>query len=94
MKHKRAFNIVRKHINNWDTLGLLAGGAPLDEYDIETTSVVNALPKVKNQIDLANIIKNAFDKAFDVEHRVEDCMRVSEVIWEELMKEKDITFFN
>ncbi|MDX8363358.1 DUF1871 family protein [Cytobacillus sp. IB215316] len=94
MKNKTAFNIVQKHINNWDCWGLLSGGAPLDEYKLEITCIVNALPQIKNHLDLANKIKGVFDKAFGEEHSIEECIKISVAIWEEFMKEKNTIFFS
>ncbi|MCA1030335.1 YugE family protein [Bacillus timonensis] len=93
MKKNIAFDIVAKHINKWDAWGLLSGGAPLDEYDIETQRIVNALPLIKSQMSLANTIKEVFDKAFGEEHNLENCIKVAENIWDELMSEEDSTFF-
>lgn len=94
MKKNIAFDIVAKHINKWDSWGLLAGGAPLDEYDIETQRIVNSLPLIKNQMNLAHTIKEVFDKAFGEEHDLENCFNVAKDIWDELMREEDTTFFN
>jgi hypothetical protein len=86
LKKNAAFLIVEKHINHWDAWGLLAGGAPPDEYDLEIKKIVDALSNIKDQSELATIVKNVFDKAFGEEHKYEECLNVADLIWDDLQK--------
>ncbi|SDH74259.1 protein of unknown function [Alteribacillus persepolensis] len=94
METKKACNVVKKHIDEWDAMNLLAGGAPLDEYDIETKQIVEALPEIKHFSELAEKIKEIFDNMFDEEHNNDDCLHVAHCIWMELRREEDSVFFS
>lgn len=88
MENINAFSIVEKHINEWDYWGLLATGAPPDEYEMEIKKIVNALPNVKSDMDLAHIIKGVFDKAFAHDHNLEWCSIVAKKIRSEFIEER------
>ena len=49
-------SIVERIINEWDPLGLLKGGAPEDEYNIEIQGIVAGLRKCKTKA--MEIMKN------------------------------------
>lgn len=79
-----ANKVVKKHINRWDPISLLAGGAPSDEYDSEIKHVVDAVLNSNDQIAVAEAIKNIFDRMFDTNLQFDDCLHVAKNIWEEL----------
>jgi hypothetical protein len=43
---------------------LLAGGAPLDEFDREITSVVKQIPRIHSGVDAAHAMSRVFASSF------------------------------
>ncbi|MDV2581587.1 DUF1871 family protein [Alkalibacillus haloalkaliphilus] len=87
MKKNIANQIVEKNINAWDPMGLIAGGAPLDEFSVESKRIVEELPHIDSSSELAVKIKKVFDKAFDEDFNYEACLNISQKIWEDFLEE-------
>lgn len=88
MGKKLAYDIVKKHIDQWDPIGLLELGVPDDEYDIEVMMIVEKLPGVFNVKQLAEVVQFVLnDMFYDGEENftTEDCEDVAEFIWEDIM---------
>ena len=51
-------------INNVDPIGLIAGGAPGDEYHMEAEIIVANLNKITDSREIYKVVKNIFDKNF------------------------------
>ncbi|MFB7142858.1 DUF1871 family protein [Gottfriedia sp. NPDC056225] len=74
------YEIVKLEIDKWDSLGLLAGGAPEDEYDPEIKDIVKEINSVNNNNELILLIKNVFEKWFGMEFSYEECFTVAKSI--------------
>lgn len=48
-------------VNEWDPIGLIAGGAPNDEYDCITVQLISLLKQEKNQNDIYEFIIHELD---------------------------------
>lgn len=57
--------LVQANVNAADPIGLLHGGAPANEYDMEAELILGALVRLgPNQAELAVVIRQVFDKKF------------------------------
>ncbi|WP_220036923.1 hypothetical protein [Paenibacillus sambharensis] len=52
--------IITQIINDWDPIGLLDSGAPIDEYDLEIEEILLNMNTGTDDIELANIIYKSF----------------------------------
>jgi hypothetical protein len=82
---KRAAEIVRSIINEWDPYSLLAEGAPDDEFEGEIASIVRQLPRIRSNNDMILAISTVFSSAFESERfRPEDCAEVGARLFDRL----------
>ena len=58
---------VRQLVHEWDPYGLLAGGAPLDEWDGEIASLVAQAYWIGSPADGALAVSKVFSSAFQPE---------------------------
>ena len=65
--YKRAFEVVRKVIHQWDPYGLLEIGAPPHEFDHEIAAIVAQIPHITSEADAANAVSRVFSMAFQPE---------------------------
>ncbi|WP_062354256.1 DUF1871 family protein [Bacillus kwashiorkori] len=79
-----ASKVIQKHINSWDPEYLLAGGAPEDEYEREIEEIVDAVLDSRDEIEIAEAIKNIFDYSFGRDFHFDECLSVAKKIWNEL----------
>lgn len=56
--------IVKKHIDKWDPIGLLEMGAPNNEYDIEIAEIVRIAYRTNKVDELSEHIYKTFIKYF------------------------------
>jgi hypothetical protein len=72
-------------INDWDPLGLIAFGAPKDEYDLEINYFLPKMIHV-NESEYANILHETFTKYFgeayavSIEDEEEVAKRIAEAV--------------
>ena len=66
-EYGEAFDAVRSVIHEWDPYGLLAGGSPTDEFDMEISAVVRQLGRVHSPLDAAHVISRVFSSSFEPE---------------------------
>ena len=59
------FLVVKKYIDQMDYYGLLACGAPSDEFDIETKEISARISDDHSVQDIAVIIASVFNEYFD-----------------------------
>ena len=59
------FLVVKKYIDQMDYYGLLASGAPSDEFDIETKEISARINDDHSALDIAVIIASVFNDYFD-----------------------------
>jgi hypothetical protein len=79
---------VTKHINNWDSIYLLAVGAPDDEYEYEIEQIVEAVLESKEEIEIAEAIQSIFEFSFTRGFDFDKCYTIAKSIWEELYLDK------
>lgn len=88
MPKKLAYEIVKKHIDEWDPIGLLDLGVPDNEYDIEVMMIVEKLSAVFNVTQSAEVIQLVFNEMFydgEENFSVEDCEEVATYIWGDII---------
>ncbi len=78
------FAIVKKHIDKLDYYALLAGGAPADEFDLESLEISKAIHADSSVLEIAEIIAQVFEKNFDEAAPVNSFMQTAFNIKEEL----------
>jgi hypothetical protein len=80
--YENVFGVVRAVIHKWDPYGLLAGGAPQEEFDREIASVVSQIPRISSTEDAANVVSRVFSSSFEPDiFRVEHCTEVGENLY-------------
>ena len=65
MKTDKLFQVVKQQIDALDLFGLLDGGAPKDEFDMESAMVVARLRKGMTSLSIAKIIAQVMNEQFD-----------------------------
>ncbi len=63
-KYKSLISIVRGVIHRWDPYGLLAGGAPMDEFDHEIALVAARVRQIRTEADSVTILSAVFSEMF------------------------------
>jgi hypothetical protein len=59
--------IVDRVIRRWDPYGLLAGGAPSDEFDQEVAMVAARAKQIKTEADSIVVLSAVFSSQFEQE---------------------------
>jgi hypothetical protein len=54
-------------IRKWDPQGLLAGGAPVDEFDQEIASLVAQIPRIHSAVDASHAVSRIFSSSFEAD---------------------------
>ena len=80
------FLVVKKYIDQMDYYGLLACGAPSDEFDIETKEISARISDDHSVQDIAVIIASVFNEYFDKHDDATAFLSVAEQIKNELPK--------
>ena len=91
------FLIVKKYIDRMDYCALLAGGAPADEFDIESKEISENICYVQSAVEIAYIIAAVFHKYFDKEVNIKSLLPVAVQIKSELenqIAKRDIPMVN
>lgn len=82
---EKIFDAVRSVIYEWDPYDLLAGGAPVDEFDSEISAVIRQLDTIHSSRDACHVISRVFSSSFESElFQVEHCRSVGERLYEVL----------
>lgn len=71
---KISTKLLTEAINNWDPIGLLAGGAPKNEYDIEINEIEKKSITCTNEIELAKLIYEVFNDMIGVKLNHLSCL--------------------
>lgn len=83
--YRKAFDMVRAIIHEWDPYGLLASGSPGDEFDSEIAAIVRQIPRINSEIDAALAISRVFSSSFEPEpFTPESCVRVGARLYQAL----------
>lgn len=83
------FEIIKKIVDDWDPIGLLAAHCPPDEYDLETIEIVNYLTLNIQINDLSTKIYEIFVEFFGIDvfdKTEEECKVVADKIIKMLKK--------
>ncbi|CAG7609895.1 hypothetical protein PAESOLCIP111_01217 [Paenibacillus solanacearum] len=78
--------ILTKAINSWDPVGLLAGGAPDDEYRPEILEIRLEASACKTEADLAMMIYKVFSNKMDVKLNHLTCLKQAFIITEQMKR--------
>jgi hypothetical protein len=73
--------IVKDVIDEWDPIGLLDMGCPVDEYDPEIRDIVQLLRNINSVDELAIEINKVFIKWFGEDLTIEKCYPFALKIW-------------
>ena len=60
------FLVVKSVIDELDIYGLFKGGAPSDEFDIESKEISHQISKNQSPEEIASVIAEVFNKYFDL----------------------------
>ena len=60
------YQLVKQAIDKLDVYGLLEGGGPDDEFDSESKEIADRLSESDSVIQIAEVITDVFNKAFDL----------------------------
>ena len=84
MNYNHIYPIVKRHIDKMDFYGLLADGAPQDEYDIETEMIARAIRADMSAEEITGIIANIFNAQFSTNRPLSEFTPTAEGIKSEL----------
>jgi hypothetical protein len=86
-KYNDTFEVVKKIINEWDPLNLLALDCPDDEYESEIQLIVSATLNENNTEKLAEKINEILYKSFEEDFKKSnDCFQTADKILTTLNK--------
>ncbi|MFO0925009.1 MAG: DUF1871 family protein [Pirellulales bacterium] len=86
----RAVLAVRKLVAQWDPYALLAGGAPLDEFDSEVLAIVRQIPRIQSIEDASSVISRVFSAAFEPsQFQPSDCEEMGTELFEMVQRWKE-----
>jgi len=84
-QYRELFALVGEVVREWDPCGLLAGGAPRDEFDGEIGRVVAQVPRIHSAADATAVVSRVFGSAFEREEfAIETCAPVGERLFARL----------
>lgn len=69
MSEMSKYQLVKKAIDGLDVYGLLEGGAPDDEFDSESKEISDRISENDSIIQIAEVITDVFNKAFDLHEK-------------------------
>ena len=77
--------MVRSAIHDWDPYGLLADGAPLDEFDREIASIVAQIPRISSVMDATLAVSRVFSSSFQADlFKPEHCVEIGKRLHQDL----------
>jgi hypothetical protein len=83
--YDQAFAVVREVIHEWDPYGLLAGGAPKDEWDDEIAKLLTKIPHIASEADAIDAVSSVFTAAFEPEEfSTADCAAIGRRLYQSL----------
>ena len=85
--YERAFTLVRKATNGWDPYGLISGGCPQDEWELEIASIVAQMPRIRASRDVAHVVSRVFSGSLGKERcSPEACAAVGSQLYDALIE--------
>jgi len=89
--YKNLIEMIRSVINKWDPYGLIASGAPKDEFDIEIMDIAVKVQAIHTEKDAILVISEVFSKWFNPkDFTLQYCDRVGKELFMKLKEEKFI----
>ena len=85
MNDTTIFDIVKRHIDKMDYYGLLAGGAPADEFDIESRAISEKIHTEQSAVEIAEVVAKVFNSQFDECDEIGVFLPVAEKIKKDLL---------
>ncbi len=85
MSKKEKIPIIKKFVDRMDYYGLLAAGAPSDEFDIESIEIAKRVCYDHSVQEIAEIIGSVFNRYFDEHNDTVAFLPVAEQIKNELL---------
>lgn len=74
------FEIIKKNIDDYDYYGLLASGAPNDEFDSYSRELAEQITEDETAEEIAMLIACTMDKAFAAEIKPEKYLATAQKI--------------
>lgn len=86
-KHIHIYEIVKQTIDEWDSYGFLAMGAPRGEYDTESLMITQLITEESSVDELQGVISKVFSQMFGPEYfPVEKCRNIAEKLKENIIQ--------
>lgn len=79
---EQALKVVTNVINDWDPMDL--NGAPGDEYEYEISLITKVVFDSRDELDIAEGIKDTMDYCFQCDIDFERCLVAAKKIWLDL----------
>ena len=83
------FLVVKSVIDELDVYGLLEGGAPSDEFDIESKEISHRISKSHSSEKIASVIAKVLNKYFDLHSQPSEYIKAATKI-KELLQQKEV----
>lgn len=77
------FNVLKKIIDDWDPIDLLAIHSPYNEYDSETKKILYSISNNMGEDEIAKVVYDVFISAFNESiflKNINDCIVVARKI--------------
>jgi len=84
-----AFLFVKSVIDELDIYSLLKGGAPSDEFDIESKEISHRISKNQSPEKIASVIARVFNKYFNIHSQSSEFIKPATKI-KELLQSKEV----
>lgn len=85
MSERKIFTVVKKHIDSMDYYGLLAGGAPKDEFDCESEEISRRITARSEISEISAIIAEVFSRCFGESENSDEYMKLAAAIKDDLI---------
>ena len=83
--YEQMLQVVGAFVSEWDPCGLLAGGAPVDEYSAEVAKLVTHIPAISSPQSAARALSAVFSEAFQPKGFTEaECSQQGALLYERL----------
>ena len=79
------FRVVKRHVDIMDYHGLLAGGAPADEFDAESREISEKIHCEQSAVEIAAIIAQVFNSQFNEHDAALAFLPIAEKIKKDLL---------
>jgi hypothetical protein len=81
----KTFLVVKKYIDQMDYYALLAGGAPSDEFDLESKIISEKISCDNSAQEIADIIASVLNRSFDEDDNAPVFLSIAQLIKNELL---------